>query len=244
MIVDGQRNTQMFHSDFRGSLVTEKDTSALALQLAEDVAGWLREGISKRGTATLVVSGGSTPAPFFSALSGKELDWEKVIVTLADERWVAPTDQLSNEKLIRETFMVNAASAAKFLSLYNGAPTPDDGWDDCDSAIRTLAQPYDVVVLGMGGDGHTASLFPDTEGLSAACDLTTDKLCWPMHPPHLEESRMSLTLAALLNCEQLVLHISGESKREVFNQTFEGSQLPIKRVIEAAQDKLQVYWAS
>lgn len=233
----------MFCDSFKGSLVSATDSTELAQLLAVDVAGWLREGIEQRGVATLVVSGGSTPAPFFSALSGMELDWSKVVVTLADERWVPPTDTLSNEKLIRETFLVGAASAALFLSLYNGAATPDEGWKDCNDALSALSTPLDIVVLGMGGDGHTASLFPDTKGLSDACDLTTEKLCWPMHPPHLSESRITLTLAALLNCHQLVLHITGEGKRDVFNQAHNGADLPIASVIESARDRLQVYWS-
>ena len=234
----------MFCKSFKGSLVSAVDSAELAKLLAVDVAGWLRDGIEQRDVATLVVSGGSTPAPFFSALSAMELDWSKVVVTLADERWVPLTDKLSNEKLIRETFLVGTASSATFLSLYNGAATPDEGWEDCNHALGTLPAPTDVVVLGMGGDGHTASLFPDTKGLSDACDLTTKKFCWPMHPPHLKESRITLTLAALLNCRQLVLHITGEDKREVFNQAHSGADLPIASVIESAQDRLQVYWSA
>lgn len=234
----------MFCKSFKGSLVSAKDAAELAQLLAADVAGWLREGIEQRGVATLVVSGGSTPAPFFSALAAMKLDWGKVVVTLADERWVPLTDKLSNEKLIRETFLTGAASEASFLSLYNGAATPDEGWENCNSTLSELPTPMDVVVLGMGGDGHTASLFPETSGLVDACDLSTDKLCWPMHPPHLKESRMTLTLAALLNCRQLVLHMTGDDKNDVFSQALDGAELPIASVIEAAQNRLQVYWSA
>ncbi len=233
----------MLSSIFKGEVVTENDAQALAIRLAEDVAGWLQQGIEERGSATLVVSGGSTPAPFFEALSVHQIPWRDVTVTLADERWVAADDALSNEKLIRECLLVNAASAAQFLSLYNGAATPDDGWQQCDDALRTLAAPYDVVVLGMGGDGHTASLFPATKGLEAACDLTTDRLCWPMYPEHIKEARISLTLAALLNCRQLVLHATGISKRDVFKNALEGASLPIASVIDAADSRLQFYWS-
>jgi len=163
---------------------------------------------------------------------------------LADERWVAASDALSNEKLIRECLLVNAAASAKFLSLYNGASSPDDGWQQCDDALRTLATPYDVVVLGMGGDGHTASLFPATKGLQAASELTTDRLCWPMYPEHISEARMTMTLAALLNCRQLVLHVTGDSKREVFELALDGANLPITSVVEAAGSRLQLYWSA
>lgn len=235
----------MLSNKYKGEVATATDAQALAAKLAEDVAGWLQQGIEDRGSATLVVSGGSTPAPFFKALSLHKIQWSNVTVTLADERWVPADDALSNEKLIREYLMVNAASAAKFLSLYNGAATPDDGWQQCDDALRDLAAPYDVVVLGMGGDGHTASLFPATKGLEAACELTTDRLCWPMYPEHITEARMTLTLAALLNCRQLVLHVTGDNKRDVFNQALEGdNHLPIASVIDAAGSRLQLYWSA
>ncbi len=229
---------------FEGELITAGDKQALAARLAEDVAGWLQQGVEQRGSASLVVSGGSTPAPFFEALSLQQIDWQNITVTLADERWVGKDDALSNEKLVRETLLVNAAVVAKFLSLYNGAATPEDGWQACDDALRALPNPYDVVVLGMGGDGHTASLFPATDGLADACDLATNKLCWPMHPSHITEARMSLTLAALLDCRQLVLHITGEDKRQVFQKSVAGEDLPIASVIKAAASRLKLYWSA
>ncbi len=234
----------MLSESFAGQLVTEVSTDALAELLAKDVAQWLSDAISQRDEATLVVSGGSTPAPFFKALSVIELDWSKVKVTLADERWVAPTDPLSNETFVRERLLINAAAAAHFVSIYNDAKTPDDGWSACEESIAELTQPFDVVILGMGGDGHTASLFPNTKGLQEACDLSTEHKCWPMYPDHLDEARMTLTLAALINCRQLVLHMTGDSKADVFNQAIEGVDYPIASVVNAAKARLQVYWAA
>lgn len=234
----------MLSKSFNGEVISAGSALALAESLATDVAAWLQQGIAEKGSATLVVSGGSTPAPFFKALSVKHIDWSAVTVTLADERWVAADHELSNEKLVKETLLVDAAASAKFLSIFNGASSPEDGWQQCEDALSSLPKPFDVVVLGMGGDGHTASLFPDTEGLSDACDLESDKLSWPMHPSHIAEARMSLTLAALLNCRQLVLHITGEDKRNVFEQALNGADLPITSVIKAAKSRLQLYWAA
>lgn len=231
-------------SNFDGEVITADSKQALAESLAADVARWLQKGIENKGSATLVVSGGSTPAPFFKSLSLLDINWKQVTVTLADERWVAMDDELSNEKLVRETLLVNAASSAKFLSIYNGAKSPEDGWQQCEESLRSLPGPHDVVVLGMGGDGHTASLFPNTQGLEDACNPEIDKLCWPMHPSHIAEARMSLTLAALLDCRQLVLHITGEDKREVFERALNGENLPIASVIRAAGSRLQLYWAA
>lgn len=240
----GQKSDQIFGESFKGTSVSADDASQLAEKLATDVAQWLQRGVEQRGNATLVVSGGSTPAPFFNSLSQQAIDWSNVTVTLADERWVEPNDDISNEKLVRETLLINAASAAKFTSLFVGTGTPQDGWSVCQQALQSMSRPFDVVVLGMGGDGHTASLFPNTSGLSDACDLNTDKLCWPMHPVHLEEARMTLTLKALLDCRELVLHFTGEDKRDVFSSALRGEDLPIGTVAKAASSKLQVYWAA
>lgn len=232
----------MIDKSFNGQVAVAPGKEALAEKLAGDVARHLHQGIEQRGEATLVVSGGSTPAPFFKALSDIEIDWSKVKVTLADERWVPPDHESSNEKLIRECLFVNQAASATFVSLYSDVATPDDGWSVCQQVIESIDRPFDVVVLGMGDDGHTASLFPDTKGLSEACALDTEKLCWPMYPTHLKEARMTLTLAALLDCRQLILHMTGQSKSDVFNKALVDGNLPISSVLSAASDRLQVYW--
>jgi len=235
----------MFTKTFTGPLVTADNGNALAEQLASDVAGWLQSGVDEKGFATLVVSGGSTPAPFFTALSKIEIDWAMVTVTLADERWVPPTDNKSNEKLVRETLMVNACASANFCSLFTNTPTPGEGLAACEARLRTLTLPFDVVILGMGSDGHTASLFPETPGLEAALSADNKALCQAMQPAHLEEERMTLTLKALLNSRQLVLHIVGEEKLQVFNTAIDtDSKLPIRSVADSAGDHLQIYWAA
>ncbi len=234
----------MFSESFSGEVVVGENKQVLAERLAADVAAWLAEGIKLRGEAILVVSGGSTPGPFFKSLSEYEINWSKVKVTLADERWVAPDDKLSNEKFVRESLLINAAAAASFVPIYNKAKTPDDGWSLCEDTLNGLSLPFDVVVLGMGDDGHTASLFPNTKGLDEASDLTTHRKSWPMYPVHLTEARMTLTLAALLDCRQLVLHMTGDNKLELFNRVVDGAVLPIASVTSAAKERLQVYWAS
>jgi len=230
-------------NNFSGSLVLDDDALQLGQRLAADCAQWLQDAIEQRGQATLVVSGGSTPTPFFESLSKQGIVWDKVQITLADERWVAADNAISNEKLVREQLMCNAASAATFASLYSPADTPDEAWSKCEATLSKLIRPFDVVVLGMGDDGHTASLFPNAESLAEACDMSSGRLCWPMHPDHLTESRMTLTLPALLACHNLVLHIVGDKKRAVFQQALDGAELPIAKVADSASERLTVYWA-
>ena len=230
---------------FRTGDIISDDAEQLAQQLALDAAERLKTAIDTRDEATLVVSGGSTPLPFFKALSEHSLPWEKVTVLLADERWVEPDDKDSNERFVKTYLLTGLAAKAKFTGLKNAAATPQAGWQDCEAMIASVARPFDVVVLGMGGDGHTASLFPETDGLVDALAKNSGKLTWPMNPPNVPQARMSLTLDALLDSRSLVLHITGDNKKSIFQlaQSVDAKVYPIAAVINNAQEKLQVYWA-
>ncbi len=223
-----------------------EDRETLAEELARSVAGDLAAAVRARGRASLVVSGGSTPTPFFEALGRQSLPWGEVEVTLADERWVAADDEASNERLVRHHLLVGEAAAARFVALKTAAATPEDGRDACEAALAALARPFDVVVLGMGGDGHTASLFPGTAELAAGLDPESRRLCLPVRPATAPHPRMSLTLAALLASRRLVVHITGQSKWRVYQQALAlgaADELPIRGVLDSGHAGLQVYWA-
>ncbi|MBX2826328.1 MAG: 6-phosphogluconolactonase, partial [Gammaproteobacteria bacterium] len=194
--------------------IVDESKVALAEKLATDVAAMLAAGIRDRGRATIAVSGGSTPLPFFQALSRKPLDWSSVTVTLADERWVDPDHADSNERLVRQELLVAEASAATLLGLYQPIDEPEDALSSLDAQLRSLL-PFDVVILGMGDDGHTASLFPGADGLQDALDLQRDVYCAAMVPGTAKHKRMSLTLKALVATQHLLVHITGETKRSV-----------------------------
>ena len=230
---------------FKHGDVISDDAEQLARQLAADTVDRLVAAVDSRNEATLVVSGGSTPLPFFKALSEHSLPWEKVTVLLADERWVDSDHEDSNEKFVKTHLLTGFAAKAKFKGLKTAAATPEAGWQECEAMIASVAQPFDVVVLGMGGDGHTASLFPDTEGLVQALAKNSGRLTWPMNPPNVPQARMSLTLDALLDSRSLVLHITGENKKAIFReaQSVDATVYPIAAVINGAAEKLQVYWA-
>ena len=122
-----------------------------------------------------MVSGGSTPKPLFEALRKTDLDWSKVTVTLADERWVPESDGDSNAAFVKNTLLQEKASAANFISLFVDGATPEEGVSQVHTRLQAIAQPFTVLVLGMGGDGHTASLFPDAPGTAEAM-VETDSL--------------------------------------------------------------------
>ncbi|MFK7860723.1 MAG: 6-phosphogluconolactonase [Granulosicoccus sp.] len=193
------------------------DAQALAIELARFVADALQSDIEARGQASLVVSGGSTPAPVFHQLSQTSIDWSKVTVTLADERWVPPGHADSNESLVRNTLLVDKASAARFVSLYREGLLPENAVAKVASDVDAMIQPFTVTILGMGGDGHTASLFPDAPEaqLSAAMDLDSALSIALLDPPSVDQLRITLTRAALLKSAHRVVHITGDGKQQV-----------------------------
>lgn len=235
---------------------TADDAKRLALKLADEVAGILSKKVSLHGAATLVVSGGSTPVDFFRALSEKTLDWQKISVTLADERWVPADNKDSNESLVRKHLMQGPAAAASFVPLFEPEASVEDAQSIVNERlIKLLGSPQAsadftessdgaVVVLGMGGDGHTASLFPNTDGLAAALAADVGTLCVAMHPPEVEQARMSLTLAALTRGTTLILHVTGDDKRKVLEAAVLAADPLDKPVASLFQQRSPaVYWA-
>lgn len=221
------------------------DAAALANVLAEQIRVDLHEAIQTRGAAGLVVSGGRTPTRLFAQLRGQALDWSKVWVTLADERWVDVSSEASNEQLVRRHLLVERASEAHFIPLKNPAETPDAGAEWATRALSRMPHPYDVVVLGMGDDGHTASLFPGSLALSRALDLATPPGCVAIHALTAPHARMTLNLSALLASRRIVLHIEGETKWHVYQRArAAGSplEIPVRAVLQQKEVPVDVFW--
>ncbi len=223
----------------------EQMLDALYRSLVEE----LKTALATRARATLLLSGGSTPAPLYRRLAQARLDWSAVRVALVDERWVEPDSDDSNERLIRETLLTGAAAAAAFTGMKNGQPDPFSGEANCNRAYAELASPFDIALLGMGPDGHTASLFPRAEGLEAA--LASQSPCAAIRARRSEVTgerleRMTMTPWGLLQSRKLILLISGEEKWRVYRdarQNGASADLPISLFTEQAQAPLEVYWA-
>ena len=191
---------------------TFTDREALDNSLAAHVVSKLALGIAARGTAYLVVSGGSTPVDLFSLLSASNLDWKNVVVLLADERCVPVDHQDRNERLVREVLLTGQAEQAQFLSLM---PTPDDATVNIEglSSFLSSLPRFDVVLLGMGEDGHTASLFPCASALKDG--LTTDEAALITRPKTASHARVSMSRRRLQAADHGVIHITGEQKKTV-----------------------------
>jgi 6-phosphogluconolactonase/glucosamine-6-phosphate isomerase/deaminase len=144
------------------------DMETLSATLANQIAASLAAAVGARGVASLVVSGGRTPVRLFEILRTLPLEWARVCIALADERWVDPQDAASNEHLVRDVLLKDRAAAARFHGLKNAAPTPDLGAVSAWETFARVPRPFDAVLLGMGDDGHTASLFPRSPNLPSA----------------------------------------------------------------------------
>lgn len=218
------------------------DTSAAATALAASIADRLAAAIEQRGTATLVLSGGRSPAAMFEALREKALPWDKVIVAQVDERWVPTEDADSNNRLIREHLLQGPAGAARFVPMKNDAATAREGQPACEAAMRALPLPFDVVLLGMGEDGHTASLFPEARELREG--LTTQALTLAVTPPVAPHERLSLSVAGLLRSRALLLQIGGAAKEAVYREALGSGSveaMPIRAVLRQDEVPVEVW---
>ncbi len=219
---------------------------ALAQQLASDVAGYLNDAIAARGTASLVVSGGSTPVPFFQALAAHSLAWEQVMITLADERQVPEDHADSNAGLVAKHLLTGAAANAQFVSLFVDEADEAARVRQCEARLAAMPTPFDVVILGMGNDAHTASLFPGMNNLADGLDLNTDARCMVTVPPEAPHTRLSLTLAALLDSRRIIFHLTGESKADVLDAAIRGSDpmaTPVAAVFQQRAVPVTLYHA-
>jgi 6-phosphogluconolactonase len=222
------------------------DRQALAAALAGEIKVDLEEAIAVRGAGSLVVSGGRTPALMLQRLRDEKIDWTRLWVTLADERWVETNSADSNERFVRENLLTGPGAAAHFVGLKNPAPTPEAGADWATRALTRVPHPFDVVVLGMGGDGHTASLFPGSMALARGLDPAATPACIAVNALVAPHARVSLNLPALLDARRIVLHIEGDAKWAVYQRARTpgaAAELPVRAVLQQKEVPVDVYWS-
>jgi 6-phosphogluconolactonase len=217
---------------------------ACAGQLALHVAETLRMRMTRGRRASLVVSGGSTPVPFFRALADQELAWQRVTVVLADERWVPEGNSASNTTLVRTNLLQGRARAARFLSLRQPLCSAEQALPAIEQVLATLKLPLDVAVLGMGNDGHTASLFPDAPQLPEAMSLQAPGRVCVMTPPSQAHTRVTLTRPVLAGARFLALHLKGEDKLDTLERALvaldDWQEMPIRAFLKPG---LRIYWS-
>lgn len=223
---------------------------AMVLTLTQQICRALMRALNVRGRASLAVSGGSTPKPLYEALSREPLDWEKVTIILVDERWVDPGQPGSNEDFVRSALLQNEAANARFIGLKNSAQSPAEGLEERLAALPEDLLPLDVAVLGMGNDGHTASWFPEAEGLAGALDLSAPPLAAitahqsAVTGDHLE--RITLTLPVIANAGMNLLMITGPEKQRALEMVrIDGpvERMPVRALLRASRINLQIHWS-
>lgn len=219
----------------------------LAEALAAGVAAVLAGGIATHGSAVLAVSGGSTPKLFLQTLARVGIDWADVTVCLVDERWVPHTSPRSNAAFLRENFLQGPAAAARLELFYEEGVSAEEAEPELTRRFGGLARPFDAVILGMGGDGHTASFFPGGDNLARALDLTSHEAVVAMRAPGAGEPRVTLTLPRLADARFLALHIEGEEKRGTLDAALmdgPAEAMPVRAVLRLERaEPLQVFWA-
>jgi len=218
----------------------------LETALSSEIVSLLEQGIADRGRATLVVSGGRTPAALFQRLSLQPIEWDKVWITLADERWVPDDHADSNARSVKEHLLQNNASAAHFIPHVNEAEYPCVGQTALEAVLSDLPDQLDAVILGMGEDGHTASFFPNAPELTAALNPYGTKACMGVTPPVAPHLRMTLTLPRLLASTKIFLHLCGEGKMPVLEAAIgegETEDMPVRAVLRQDKTPVDIYWA-
>ncbi|MBC7166998.1 6-phosphogluconolactonase [Phenylobacterium sp.] len=220
------------------------DGAAMAAAAAAATRAALAAALAAGRRASLVATGGRSPGPVYDLLSGTSLDWSRVDVTLSDERFVPADHAASNEGLVRERLLRGPAAAARFVPLYRPAPDPDAAARAAEASVEALA-PFDMTLLGMGPDGHIASLIPGSSRLAEGLDPTLTKMLMGVpeaigDPPL---PRITLTLHALLQSRAILVLITGETKRRVIERAAAGEDLPVRALLTQAEAPVRVLWA-
>ena len=227
---------------------THPDAAALAEAVAKVLAEAIRSGVAQRGEAVLALAGGRTPFPVYRRLAEYALDWPRVTLLATDERWVDHDHPACNMREIRAAFA--AATGVRVLSLTPVEQGPDASARHAEAALASVSGPFDAVLLGMGGDGHFASLFPGSAELRAGLDPANPAAALVVHPeplpPEAPYARISLTASRLLRTHRLLLAATGAAKRAVLGQAklrSEPDALPISTLLHDDSAQLEIHWS-
>lgn len=224
---------------------TSQDRATLTAQVSEAMSDWIASAVETRGKATIALAGGTSPGPVFEMLSAQPLPWDRVTVTLTDERWLPADNPASNTHLVHSTLLKDRAAAARHLPLKTADPAPAHGAPAINATLKPHL-PLDICLLGMGTDGHIASLIPGAEGYEQGCDPTQDAAVVPIHAEGAAGApdRISLTLNTILQSRIIAILITGEEKKHVFEQARrqDGSS-PVRQLLSQDSHPVHLFWA-
>jgi 6-phosphogluconolactonase len=221
---------------------TFETRDAASAAVAARIAGLVKIRLHRDQQATFVVSGGTTPARCFEYLSGYDLSWKDVRVVLTDERWVPGDHKDSNERLTRENLLRDKASAGSVLSLYQDDLSVDERCDSLQTELKGAR--FAVAMVGMGADGHFASLFPDADNIQAGLNTQNRLFYMPVRTAASPHPRVTMTLGALLRSDEILLLFFGEEKRLVYERAKAGdTNFPVSALLGQSEAPVSLYWA-
>ena len=228
-----------------------RDRDRLFENLTDFCQQTLEQACVSNGQASFMVSGGSTPAPLYQRLSRRVLSWQRIKVALVDERWVDPKSTCSNEAFIQKTLLQHNASDCHFTKLDHQQKSYLSGAEQANNDYKKLPNPWNLTILGMGNDGHTASIFPDANGTEQALDDDLDKLVTavkakPSKVTGDNVERVTLSKNGILKSEQIVLLITGHDKLNTYRkalQETDHNKMPVSALLQQTKVPIQVFWA-
>ena len=228
------------HNRFKRNVFSNIDN--LAHDFADYAAEILSLALEKRQSASLVVPGGNTPRIYLPALAAKPLPWNRITVTLSDERWVDTESEDSNEYLVKKLMLDRLLQKTHFVGLKTWHDTPDEATLEIDRRLRKITQPFTLTVLGLGEDGHIASLFPGLQ-LHKPQQKSMAPHCLAVYPPISPTPRISLSLNTLACSEQIALVVSGHNKRKLLDQLSEtpDPRIPLSWLLQCSQSAIAVF---
>ena len=233
--------TEQFPSTVDWQDFSERDSQTEAL--ANYVSQKLSAAVESKGTATLAVSGGRTPKALFNTLSDTDLPWSSIVITLIDDRWVPEDHKDSNEGMVKRELLINKAKEATFIGLYSDTDSAASSAKEANEKLKVASFPIDVAILGMGNDGHTASLFPCSAELQNG--LTSEDLCVSSIPTTAPHQRVTMTLNTIMNAKERILHLCGDDKLDTLNLVLENLEdintMPVRALFK---NSLHIFWAS
>ena len=237
------RGSKTYYLPEHVGFYSTNNSESLAVDLSQKIREILLETIKKRGRASMAVSGGSTPIPLFDALSNLDIDWNKVDLTLVDDRWVESDHKDSNELLVKSHLIKNKAVNVNFVPLKNNASTAKEGRASSEDALKSFTLPFDIVILGMGTDGHTASLFPCSKEIKSAMDLDNNDCLVATTPTSAPYDRLGMTAKAIMDAKRVFLHLNGSIKLHTLEKAMELKDVYKMPIYAFLDDGLDIYWS-
>ncbi|MCB1845434.1 MAG: 6-phosphogluconolactonase [Halioglobus sp.] len=217
---------------------------AASIAAADRILAALRRRLTADAKTSLVVSGGTSPRRCLRELAVADIAWSNVHLVLSDERWVPPDSSDSNERFVRETLLQNAAKGARLQGVYREGLSVEKRAVELDGELRLQPLPFACSLLGMGADGHFASLFPDAENLADGVDMGLPAMCIPVRTAASPYARISLTLSALSRSDEIVLLLFGHEKWAVLQAAKRSADaFPVSRLLLQKRAPVHVYWA-